>query len=197
MRSIRALQAAVGLTALACSIQAKADVLSFTGSMTGIGIVSPDPACAPRSRGIINPASTVGSSSLGAFTYGHSVCTSGPPGGPLDGAFDISFGSDGFFGSLAGASAANPTMPGIFDFDIAWTVLGGTGRFAGATGAFFSGPGSNANINFRPSHITFNFVNGQINAPAVPEPATWAMLILGFGAVGWSLRYRSARRALA
>jgi Asp-tRNA(Asn)/Glu-tRNA(Gln) amidotransferase A subunit family amidase len=25
-------------------------------------------------------------------------------------------------------------------------------------------------------------------AGAVPEPATWAMMILGFGAIGWSVR---------
>lgn len=34
---------------------------------------------------------------------------------------------------------------------------------------------------------------GTIN-PAVPEPATWAMMILGFGVVGWSLRKRTAVR---
>lgn len=36
------------------------------------------------------------------------------------------------------------------------------------------------------SHITF-FDTG---APAVPEPATWAMLIGGFGAMGFALRRR-------
>ena len=33
-----------------------------------------------------------------------------------------------------------------------------------------------------------------VNAtPSVPEPATWAMLIMGFGAIGASLRRRAAR----
>jgi hypothetical protein len=33
---------------------------------------------------------------------------------------------------------------------------------------------------------------GQVAVPisAVPEPATWAMFLLGFGAIGWSLRAR-------
>lgn len=39
------------------------------------------------------------------------------------------------------------------------------------------------------------FTQGPVGVPAgVPEPATWAMLILGMGAVGSSLRYR--RRAM-
>ena len=29
------------------------------------------------------------------------------------------------------------------------------------------------------------------NAAAVPEPATWAMMLLGFGAVGFSMRRRN------
>ena len=31
---------------------------------------------------------------------------------------------------------------------------------------------------------------GGISVSAIPEPATWAMLLLGFGAIGWSLRRR-------
>jgi PEP-CTERM motif len=37
--------------------------------------------------------------------------------------------------------------------------------------------------------------SGTLNyaaAPAVPEPATWAMMLLGFGAVGWQMRRRRA-----
>lgn len=176
---------------------AQAAVVSFTGSVTGQGVVTPDASCAPRNRGNINPASTTGTSSLGAFTYGHSVCTSGPPGGPIDGTFSISFGSDGFFGTLAGASGPNATMPGFFDLNLAYTILGGTGRFLDATGGFSTGAGSHANVNFRPSRITLNFENGLINAPAIPEPGTWALLILGFGVVGASLRRRNLRLAFA
>lgn len=176
---------------------AQAAVLTFTGSVTGQGVVTPDAACAPRNRGNIDPATTTGNSSLGAFTYGHTVCTSGPPGGPIDGTFVIDFGSDSFFGTLSGASARNAIVPTFFDFDIAYSILGGTGRFLGATGSFMTGPGSGADITFRPSRVTLNFANGRINAPAVPEPATWALLIVGFGAVGGAMRRRPARAAVA
>ena len=49
--------------------------------------------------------------------------------------------------------------------------------------------------------VVFSDVPGQaitasVDIPAaVPEPATWAMMLLGFGAIGMTLRFR--RRALA
>jgi hypothetical protein len=42
--------------------------------------------------------------------------------------------------------------------------------------------------------------DGNLNfaqSNAVPEPATWAMMLLGFGAIGWQLRRRRTGRALA
>ena len=44
------------------------------------------------------------------------------------------------------------------------------------------------------SHITFFGSPGA--APGVPEPATWGLLILGFGAIGGALRRRASRTAL-
>lgn len=38
---------------------------------------------------------------------------------------------------------------------------------------------------------------GTLNVQAVPEPATWAMMLLGFGAIGLSLRSRRRQPALA
>lgn len=35
------------------------------------------------------------------------------------------------------------------------------------------------------------------SSAAVPEPGTWALMLLGFGAVGGSLRFRRSRRKLA
>lgn len=38
---------------------------------------------------------------------------------------------------------------------------------------------------------------GTINVQAVPEPATWAMMLLGFGAIGLSIRGRRRQSPLA
>ena len=55
-----------------------------------------------------------------------------------------------------------------------------------------------------PSHdneVMFdNLVSGQTGAPpvgAVPEPSVWAMLLIGFGAIGGALRRRRQKAALA
>jgi hypothetical protein len=52
--------------------------------------------------------------------------------------------------------------------------------------ASFATPGS-ATVNG-----TFRLVRDA--TPAVPEPATWALMILGFGAVGYSMRRRPTAR---
>lgn len=193
MRVSRVLQAAVSLAALGCALPAHADVLPFTGSLTARAVTGADPACTPSLRGVISPGDTVGTSSLGAFTYGHTVCTAGAVGGPVTGVFNIDFGSDGFQGTLAGT--ATPTaMPPVSDLSFLYTIVSGTGRFLGATGTF-TGIGM-ADPRIRPSTVTLDF-NGAIDAPAVPEPATWALLIVGFGMIGGSLRSRSTRPAMA
>lgn len=49
---------------------------------------------------------------------------------------------------------------------------------------------------------TFGIINGSTFsgiafAPAVPEPATWATMLLGFGAIGGAIRYRRRKTILA
>ena len=180
------IRTAVALTLLGSSVAAEADLLSLTGTMTGLGVAGPDASCAPLPfRGTISPSSTSGSSSLGNFTYSHNICLSGPS-GPSHGTFIINFGIDSFQGTLTGGATPTATL-GISDLFWTYTVLTGTGRFLDASGTF-TGIGT-ADARTRPSHLSLTF-DGSINAPAVPEPATWALMLLGFGGIGLAMRRR-------
>jgi hypothetical protein len=140
-----------------------------------------------------SPFFSAGSSNLGAFTTTQTHCLSGPPpitGPGSDSYFDGSF--DYFFagGQLSGTYYGTLTndSPGKVGNEQHFTVTGGTGIFAGATGGFL-GEGAIDFTSGKPvSHIDFT---GTITASGlVPEPGTWAMLICGFGAIGGTLRAR-------
>ena len=185
----------VDRTAIVCillmgALPAHADVLSFTGSVTGVStLVGADPTCAPlQFRSAIDPASTVGTSSLGNFTLGTSTCLS-LGGGASFGSFIIDFGADAFSGTFDGGSTATAT-PGISDTAWLFTILDGTGRFAGSSGTLDAT--GIADARTRPTHVSIDFV-GDIGAPAVPEPATWVLMIFGFGGIGLAMRRRRRR----
>lgn len=63
---------------------------------------------------------------------------------------------------------------------------------------FFTGPGCCVDTMSQPVRVTITGVTSvppdTIGDGAVPEPSTWAMLILGFGAVGATLRRRQTAR---
>ncbi len=172
------------------ALPANADVLPFIGSVTGVStLVGADPTCAPLSfRSVIDPAGTIGSSSLGGFTYSTSTCLS-LGGGASFGTFVIDFGADAFSGTFNGGSTPTST-PGISDTAWVFTILDGTGRFLGASGTF-DGTGL-ADARTRPTHVTIDF-SGDVTAPAVPEPASWALMTLGFGGLGLIARRRRRR----
>ena len=170
---------------LGMALPANANVLSFTGSVTGAStFVGADATCAPlQFRSIIDPASTAGTSSFGDFTYSTSTCLS-LGGATSFGTFIIDFGQDEFNGTFDGGST--PTdIPGISNTSWLFTVLEGTGRFLGASGTF-NGTGL-TDARTRPAQVSIDFV-GSMNAPAVPEPATWGLMLLGFSGIGLLVR---------
>lgn len=47
-------------------------------------------------------------------------------------------------------------------------------------------------VSFNSTSAAFELDNVKLSTSAVPEPATWGMMILGFGAVGFAMRRRQA-----
>jgi hypothetical protein len=167
------------------ALPAHADNVPFTGSVTGVSnLIGADATCAPlQFRSAIDPSSTVGMSTLGDFTLSTSTCLS-LGGGASFGTFIINFGSDEFSGTFDGGST--PTdVAGISATSWIYTILDGTGRWAGASGTFDAS--GLADARTRPTHVSIDF-DGMINAPALPEPGSWALMLLGFGAIGFVIR---------
>ena len=158
------------------AVPASAAVVPFSGTATATASVGVNAAC-PVFQGL---ASGAGTSSYGNFTYSHIACTTGAT-GPVTGTYIIDFGIDRFSGDFAGTSAATATM-GLFDLLFTYNITDGTGRFGGGTGSF----NQVGNVDVRggpPSRLSLNFT-------AVPEPATWAMMLIGFAGIGLTVRRR-------
>ena len=96
---------------------------------------------------------------------------------------------------LTGQTASyNPLFIGN---DNTTTASGDIQNSARLTFGFLSGLNFNPNINntYRidlsaGGNTVTSFAQLGTGAPAVPEPATWAMMLIGFGAMGVSLRRR-------
>lgn len=193
MTQTRYLAAASSLALAFISAPADAATYIFTGSATATPSNSADPTCAPLPfRSVVTASNSSGTSNLGAFTISSSACISGATAprvaGLVNGVFRINFAEDSISGVFSGTSLARSGVAGLFDQSFTYTVNEGTGLYAGALGTFTN----IGTVDVRggpPSRLTLN-LNGSFSTPAVPEPATWAMMILGFGLVCGTLRSR-------
>ncbi len=125
-------------------------------------------------------------------------------------AIAISAGTTYSFGAFL--SNAYPDAPAVLDFRVAldagpatsigsYTIPAGAGVWNSASQTFFSGTATSVFLSF----VDLNLVPGgndfaidditltQVNA--VPEAATWVMMIAGFGLVGAGMRRRTLATA--
>lgn len=191
--AIRPLLAAFAIAIAATATPASAALVAFTGTeMNDTPPPAPSGSCGAGQIYIAfspSTAVTAGTSNFGNFGPTAAHCLTPPPTSYSGGVFTFAFDAgDEFSGTYSGFFT--PTdVANVLNSTVDYVVTGGTGRFLGATGTI-QGVGILDRRPLRPiNNLT---LNGVLDLPAVPEPATWAMLIMGFGMVGVIGRRRRA-----
>ena len=113
---------------------------------------------------------------IGPGTYDLSFLYSPRPGNPFD--------SNGIIVSLDGNELTQISLSGTSSNDTAWSKINLQRFTVSGTGTLrFAASGTSDSLGGYVDNITL---------ASVPEPATWALFILGFGAIGSTLRRRNA-----
>lgn len=102
--------------------------------------------------------------------------------------------------------STNLNSAGLFAYDssmnlIEYIAFNNNGNSTGMQSGYYGFSEATADIAyiyFDNSHIgarNMSYVGPEINQVGpIPEPATWAMMLLGFGAIGWASKRRIASR---
>ncbi len=176
---------------------AKAGTFAFSGTRNNVTPIvgAPGGRCGPAITVAFSPGnlSASGTSNLGGFEFVGSHCIAGMPPGPYtDGVYEWQFAGGALLGTYSGVLNASP-IAGVLDSIENIQFIGGTGKFADASGfVIATGTLSFGEVDGVRVSIGRTFFEGTLNAPGVPEPASWIMMIIGFGLVGGMLRSRGA-----
>lgn len=195
---IRIISLAV-LAAVSIAGSAVAGTTILTGTRSNVTPGgSPGGRCAPAITVSFGPGafSASGTSNLGNFSYTASHCIAAPPPGSYyDGVFEWTLDDGTLFGTHDGELTLGGAR-GLFNVVENLVFTGGTGRYLGASGfATFTGTVQFGMFEGAPGSSGQGSFTGRLSAPAIPEPASWALLIAGFGVIGAAARRRRDRVA--
>lgn len=157
--------------------------LSFSYSVDPASTTSLDPKYSPALRLVfINAAG-----SRDELVYEAAYQAGGYGSAPANGLWNTTDSNSAFYLKSNGNENINQSITG-------WASTYGNAQVVG----FYIGVGSSASSNYL-AHVDDVVANGTTynfalpGAGAVPEPATWGLMILGFGLTGASMRKRRRR----
>lgn len=172
---------AAAAAAVAVAAPAQAATVIYT-SGTNVGLIERDGIFSGAFEAVVVEDAALDPNFTANFTF-----TTPFSGNAIASAISIALNSKSNinFSSIAINGTTGTVMNGVIDtaFTGATLVPGGLNSLT-LTG-LLNPPSGEGNAGFG-GNVTFAAVN------AVPEPATWAMFILGFGVLGFGLRRRNA-----
>ncbi len=143
---------------------------------------SPNPATDPTA------VQTVGD--LTTISFGQNA----EPNGSFNGSFDFTNSDPGIYSILLGSSTPGVTFSaaqliGINGTAGSYSLTGGGTNVMQLAQTLIVG--GQYEFSFTGSNPLLSAVaNGNVTIQAVPEPATWAMMLIGFGGIGLAMRRR-------
>ena len=181
------------MTAAAVCAFAASSAQAATMTFSGVGTASSSGAA------YVEDGITMANSSNNNYRYGYqNAGTLHLDQGTSNGIYDFTFGTGAFDLASVDVAVAGGTGIGTFTAFDANNVQIGTASFAASTtGTKNVSLAGITRLHLVATGTHFNIDNLVLNAAtgAVPEPATWAMMMLGFGGMGYTLRRRSAKVA--
>jgi len=180
---------------VACPVSAKAATQLFTTTLSGANEVPPVTTTGTGTASVafddvtnILSVQTAFSNLMGTTTAAHIHCCSPPAANARVATTTPSF--PGFpLGLTAGSFSQSFDLTLASSFNTGFITANG-GSVTSARTAFVSGlRGGQTYFNIHTNLFPGGEIRGQL-APAVPEPGTWAMMIIGFGAAGYAMRRR-------
>jgi len=103
----------------------------------------------------------------------------------LDGLYSVTLSTSSLPVNFTSAVRTN----GITNYALSLVGNQGPNEFWGLDTTFI--PAGQYTLNIYGNNSNTGSLGGSITiTEAVPEPATWAMMLIGFGAIGWQLRRR-------